>query len=67
MVRDNDRREPVGARHVIVTVTANAALDRTLTVPVFQIGYRHRSSEVLTLAGGKGINCLLYTSPSPRD
>ena len=41
---------------MIVTVTANAALDRTLTVPVFQIGFRHRSSEVLTLAGGKGIN-----------
>ena len=41
---------------MIVTVTANAALDRTLTVPVFQIGYRHRSSDVLTLAGGKGIN-----------
>jgi 1-phosphofructokinase family hexose kinase len=41
---------------VIVTVTVNAALDRTLTVPVFQIGFRHRSSEVLTLAGGKGIN-----------
>jgi 1-phosphofructokinase/tagatose 6-phosphate kinase len=41
---------------VIVTVTANAALDRTLTVPVFQIGFRHRSSDVLTLAGGKGIN-----------
>jgi 1-phosphofructokinase family hexose kinase len=41
---------------VIVTVTVNAALDRTLTVPVFQIGYRHRSSDVLALAGGKGIN-----------
>ena len=41
---------------MIVTVTVNAALDRTLTVPVFQIGYRHRSTEVLTLAGGKGIN-----------
>lgn len=41
---------------MIVTVTANAALDRTLTVPVFQIGYRHRSSDVLNLAGGKGIN-----------
>jgi len=41
---------------VIVTVTLNAALDRTLTVPVFQLGYRHRSSDVLTLAGGKGIN-----------
>ena len=41
---------------MIVTVTVNAALDRTLTVPVFQLGYRHRSSEVLVLAGGKGIN-----------
>ena len=41
---------------MIVTVTVNAALDRTLTVPVFQLGFRHRSSEVLTLAGGKGIN-----------
>ena len=41
---------------MIVTVTVNAALDRTLTVPVFQIGYRHRSTEAMTLAGGKGIN-----------
>ena len=41
---------------MIVTVTVNAALDRTLTVPVFQIGFRHRSSDVLTVAGGKGIN-----------
>jgi 1-phosphofructokinase/tagatose 6-phosphate kinase len=41
---------------VIVTVTLNAALDRTLTVPNFQPGHRHRASQVLTLAGGKGIN-----------
>jgi len=41
---------------VIVTVTMNAALDRTLTVPNFQRGHRHRASQVLTLAGGKGIN-----------
>jgi 1-phosphofructokinase family hexose kinase len=41
---------------VIVTVTLNAALDRTLTVPNFQRGQRHRASQVLTLAGGKGIN-----------
>jgi 1-phosphofructokinase family hexose kinase len=41
---------------VIVTVTLNAALDRTLTVPSFQRGHRHRASQVLTLAGGKGIN-----------
>jgi 1-phosphofructokinase family hexose kinase len=41
---------------VIVTVTLNAAIDRTLTVPNFQRGQRHRASEGLTLAGGKGIN-----------
>jgi tagatose 6-phosphate kinase len=41
---------------VIVTVTMNAALDRTLTVPNFGRGHRHRASDVLTLAGGKGIN-----------
>jgi 1-phosphofructokinase family hexose kinase len=45
------------ARHgVVVTVTMNAAVDRTLRVPNFQTGHRHRASESLTLAGGKGIN-----------
>ncbi len=41
---------------MIVTVTLNAALDRTLTVPNFQRGQRHRASQSLSLAGGKGIN-----------
>ena len=41
---------------MIVTVTLNAALDRTVTVPNFQRGQRHRASQGLTLAGGKGIN-----------
>ncbi|MEP6909268.1 MAG: 1-phosphofructokinase family hexose kinase [Actinomycetota bacterium] len=42
---------------MIVTVTLNAALDRTLTVPNFQRGQRHRATRGgLTLAGGKGIN-----------
>ena len=41
---------------MIVTVTLNAALDRTLTVPNLQLGLRHRASGTLTLAGGKGIN-----------
>jgi 1-phosphofructokinase family hexose kinase len=41
---------------VIVTVTLNAAIDRTLTVPNFLLGQRHRASQGLTLAGGKGIN-----------
>jgi 1-phosphofructokinase/tagatose 6-phosphate kinase len=46
----------VGLVAVIVTVTLNAALDRTLTVPNFQRGQRHRASQGLMLAGGKGIN-----------
>ena len=41
---------------MIVAVTLNAAIDRTLTVPNFQLGHRHRASQGLTLAGGKGIN-----------
>ena len=41
---------------MIVTVTLNAAVDRTLTVPNFQFGHRHRASASLTAPGGKGIN-----------
>jgi 1-phosphofructokinase family hexose kinase len=41
---------------MIVTVTLNAAIDRTLTVPNFQRGQRHRASAGIALAGGKGIN-----------
>jgi 1-phosphofructokinase/tagatose 6-phosphate kinase len=41
---------------VIVTVTMNAALDRSLEVPNFRPGHRHRASDASTQAGGKGIN-----------
>ena len=41
---------------MIVTVTLNAAIDRTLIVPNFQLGHRHRASTSLSSAGGKGIN-----------
>jgi 1-phosphofructokinase/tagatose 6-phosphate kinase len=41
---------------MIVTVTLNAAIDRTLLVPNFQLGHRHRASTSLSSAGGKGIN-----------
>ena len=40
---------------MIITVTLNAAIDRTLTVPNFRGGQRHRASQGLSLAGGKGI------------
>lgn len=41
---------------MIVTVTLNAAIDRTLSVPNFQLGQRHRANQTRTQAGGKGIN-----------
>ncbi|MDQ3889158.1 MAG: 1-phosphofructokinase family hexose kinase [Actinomycetota bacterium] len=41
---------------MIVTVTLNAAMDRTLLVPSFQLGQRHRASLAFASAGGKGIN-----------
>jgi 1-phosphofructokinase/tagatose 6-phosphate kinase len=41
---------------MIVTVTLNAAIDRTLVVPNFQLGHRHRASVGFSSAGGKGIN-----------
>ena len=44
----------VGFLPVIVTVTLNAAVDRTLTVPNFQLGHRHRASGSLTSGGRQG-------------
>lgn len=41
---------------MIVTVTLNAALDRTLTVPNFALGFRHKATHTLTLPGGRGVN-----------
>jgi 1-phosphofructokinase/tagatose 6-phosphate kinase len=41
---------------VIITVTLNAAIDRTVAVPNFRQGNRHRAVESRTVAGGKGIN-----------
>jgi 1-phosphofructokinase family hexose kinase len=41
---------------MIVTVTLNAAIDRTLVVPNFLPGHRHRASVGFPSAGGKGIN-----------
>jgi 1-phosphofructokinase family hexose kinase len=41
---------------MIITVTLNAAIDRTVAVPNFRLGNRHRAVESRTVAGGKGIN-----------
>src|SRR5437762_14205169 len=41
---------------MIVTVTLNTAIDKTLSVPNFRLGRRHRSVEQTTMPGGKGVN-----------
>ncbi len=41
---------------MIITVTLNAAIDKTLEVPNFRLGRRHRSVEQATMPGGKGVN-----------
>ncbi|MBA2342817.1 MAG: 1-phosphofructokinase family hexose kinase [Thermoleophilaceae bacterium] len=41
---------------MIITVTLNAAIDRTLAVPSFRLGRRHRAVEQTAMAGGKGVN-----------
>ena len=41
---------------MILTVTLNAAIDRTVAVPNFRLGQRHRAVEARTMAGGKGVN-----------
>jgi 1-phosphofructokinase family hexose kinase len=41
---------------MIITVTLNAALDKTLEVPSFTPGRRHRTVDQKTMPGGKGVN-----------
>src|ERR1700757_2875900 len=41
---------------MIITVTLNAALDKTLEVPSFTLGRRHRTVDQQTMPGGKGVN-----------
>ncbi|HUE25762.1 MAG TPA: 1-phosphofructokinase family hexose kinase [Solirubrobacteraceae bacterium] len=41
---------------MIITVTLNPALDKTLEVPNFTPGRRHRSVDQVTMPGGKGVN-----------
>ncbi len=41
---------------MIITVTLNAAIDKTLAVPNFRLGRRHRAVEQTARAGGKGVN-----------
>jgi 1-phosphofructokinase family hexose kinase len=41
---------------MILTVTLNTAIDKTLAVPNFRLGRRHRTVEQTTFPGGKGVN-----------
>ena len=54
------RRAPRLARRargrMIITVTLNTAIDKTLAVPNFRLGRRHRTVEQTEMPGGKGVN-----------
>src|SRR3712207_9048446 len=52
---------------MIITVTLNTAIDKTLAVPNFRLGRRHRTVEQTTMPGGKGVNVarLLKTLGAP--
>ena len=51
------RRRPRGhGGRMIITVTLNTAIDKTLEVPNFRLGRRHRSVAQTTMPGGKGVN-----------
>lgn len=41
---------------MIITVTANVSVDKTVTVPNLQLGHRHRAQLGVVMAGGKGVN-----------
>src|SRR3954452_19705366 len=41
---------------MILSVTLNTASDKTLAVPNFRLGRRHRTVEQTTMPGGKGVN-----------
>jgi 1-phosphofructokinase len=41
---------------MIITVTLNAAIDKSLSVPNFRLGRRHRTVDGATMPGGKGVN-----------
>ena len=54
---ERDERRPEDERRglrVILTVTLNAAIDRTVAVPNFRQGHRHRAVESRTVAGRQG-------------
>src|SRR5439155_15474599 len=55
-----------GVVRMILTVTLNAAIDRTLAVPNFRLGRRHRAVEQTAIAGGKGVNVARALRPIGR-
>jgi tagatose 6-phosphate kinase len=41
---------------MILTITANPLIDRTLHLPSFRLGQIHRTTRISEIAGGKGVN-----------
>ncbi|NJN65547.1 MAG: hexose kinase [Chloroflexaceae bacterium] len=54
---------------MLLVVTPNPALDRTMVIPNLRLGHRHRAEQVIVAAGGKGLNVARAArtlGPSPR-
>ena len=56
ITRRSEYRNVGRKAEMIITVTLNAAIDKSLSVPNFRLGRRHRTVEQRTMAGGKGVN-----------
>ena len=52
---------------MIYTVTFNPSLDYIVDVTDFKTGVVNRTTGEKIFAGGKGINCLLYTSDAADE
>ena len=55
-VEQAQRRGARGSTRVILTVTANVAIDRTYVIDQLEVGAVHKVSQVLSHIGGKGVN-----------
>ena len=46
----------VSSSSMILCITPNPAIDRTINIPALDPGQIHRAQEVMIAAGGKGVN-----------
>src|ERR671925_314215 len=54
--RTTDSCSGDGFREMILCITPNPAIDRTLLLPHLTLGNVHRAENIMVAAGGKGLN-----------